>query len=254
MLPAQLGKQLLNILQRVIPSDGQMMCGVDPYTLLFNRVLAQSTSMLSETPWFLQHRYLKGEFIDDLIYPNLMRAGLSVVILYERPETSWGIPSKLLSKVPASDWYRAYHDLFAPSGGLLRAFFSAHGQWIAALELVRFEASRPFQPTDGVFLRLLAPNIGRLLSSAFANERALAEHSETGSEASGLLLLEPIGYMLFRNPHAATWINLLRKGEENRASSLPTAVWSSIAQLRALKTVRHNNRSCLYLLPPVFSV
>lgn len=204
LLPAQLSQRLLSILQGVIPPDGQMLCGVDPSTLLFNRILAQSTSMLAETPWFLQHRYLKAEFNNDLIHPNLMRAGLSAIILHEHPETSWGFPAKVLDAVPASTWYHAYHDLFAPAGGILRAFFSAHGQWIASLELVRFEAKTPFQPTDSAFLRLLAPTIGRLLYSAFANQSALIEHRKADTEASGILLLAPNERVVFHTPNADT--------------------------------------------------
>jgi DNA-binding CsgD family transcriptional regulator len=241
LLPTQLGKRLLGALQGAIPADGQMFCSVDPATLLFNRVLAQSPSLIAHTPWFLQYLYLQAEFLEELTHPNLMRAGLAVVIGRERPETSWGLPTQVLRKVSALDWYRAYHEIpaggttiSAPAGGLLRAFFSAHGQWIAALELVRFEASRPFQPTDGAFLRLLAPTIGQLLSSAFTHERALASHSQTGTDASGILLLAPNGHVTFHTPPTESWITLLRHEEESLASHLPTAIWSALAQLRAV--------------------
>jgi len=240
MLPAPLGKRLLGAIQEAVPADGQVLFSVDPATLLFNRVIAQSPSMEAHTPWFFQHRYLQAEFIDDLMHPNLMRAGLSVVIGHERPETSWGIPANVLNKMSSSAWYRAYHELLAPAGGLLRAFFSTRGQWIAALELIRFEPIKPFQPTDGAFLRVLAPTIGRLLCSAFAHESALASHAGTGTDASGILLLTPNGHMTFCTQAAEMWINWLQHEEGSLVSHLPTAVWSALASLQALTTMENS--------------
>ena len=242
-LPIPLSKRILSAIQEAVPADGQMLCSVDPATLLFNRVLAQSPSLESETPWFFQHRYLQAEFLNELTHPNLMRAGLSVIIGHERPETSWGIPPYVLNKMSSSAWYRAYHEILAPAGGLLRAFFSAHGQWIAALELVRFEPGRPFQPTDGAFLRLLAPTIGWLLASALACERALVSPAETGRDTSGILLLASNGHLTFRTPAAETWINRLQQEEGSLVSHLPTAVWSALASLQALTTTESSVQS-----------
>lgn len=243
LLPIPLSKRILGAIQEAVPADGQMLCSVDPATLLFNRVLAQSPSLEPETPWFFQHRYLQAEFLNELTHPNLMRAGLSVMIGHERPETSWGLPPHILNQMPSSAWYRAYHEILAPAGGLLRAFFSAHGQWIAALELIRFEPGRPFQPTDGAFLRLLAPTIGRLLSSALVCERALASPDEMGRDPSGILLLAPNGHMTFRTQAAETWINRLQHEEGSLVSHLPTVVWSAFASLQALPTTESSIQS-----------
>jgi DNA-binding CsgD family transcriptional regulator len=240
LLSAPLGKRLLGFIQAAVPADGQVLFSVDPVTLLYNRVIAQSPGMKAHTPWFFQHRYLQEGSMDDLVQPNLMRDNLSVVIVHERPETSWGIPARILNKMATSAWYRAYHELSAPNGGLLRAFFSIHGQWIAALELIRFEPIKPFQPTDGAFLRVLAPIIGRLLSSAFAHERALASHAGTGTDASGILLLTPNGQVIFRTQAAEMWINRLQQVEGSLVSHLPTAVWSALARLQALPTTENS--------------
>ncbi len=42
--PEPLGARLLDALEQAIPSDGQRLFGVDPGSLLFNRLLAASAS------------------------------------------------------------------------------------------------------------------------------------------------------------------------------------------------------------------
>jgi DNA-binding CsgD family transcriptional regulator len=210
LLPADLGKRLLSILQGALPADGQLLYSLDPATGLLNRILA-SWGREAAAAWFLQHRCLQAEVIDDLTPPTPMRLDGSLILLQRSPSARSPVPQE---------------------GYGLQAFFSAQGQGIAALQLVRLQASRLFQPTDGAFLRLLVPTIGRLLCSALAQEHLCAEGSALGPDTAGILLLAPDGHMTFHTPAAQSWITLLRHGEESLASPLPLVVWSAVAQLR----------------------
>jgi hypothetical protein len=148
--PERLANLILAALDAAIPSDGQQLFGVDPTTLLSNRLLAVSKGMGHHTRWYL-HEYYLAEPVAALDHPALMRAGHTVLALHDRPETSWGAPRHLVRDIPRVDWRRMYHERQAPAGGVLRAYFSADDRWIAALVLARFDAARPFRPTDVAF-------------------------------------------------------------------------------------------------------
>src|SRR6266851_4410346 len=61
LLPTQLGTLLLQALSRAVPSDIQMLLGVDPASLLFNRLLSlQGVPEESFRVW-LEHVYLVRE-------------------------------------------------------------------------------------------------------------------------------------------------------------------------------------------------
>lgn len=260
LAPEDLSTRLLLALQLAIPADMQMLFGIDPDSLLINRLLAVCPLDSSKAhEWFrksyptvasdidvpapdlsyarlwLQHSYLVNDFAAALTFHDLMRAQLTVVAVHDRIETSWGVPPQLFAGIAPAVHYHNFYDTLTPAGGGVRACFPAHGQWIAALQLGRLDATRPFQPTDVAFLRLLAPVIGQALWAAFERERATTSTNTTGPSTTGVLLLAPNGRVLFWTRAAETWIELLRDTWQPEAPGLiqlPTAVWSVIAQLR----------------------
>jgi hypothetical protein len=216
--PGEFSRRLLAVLDRAIPSDGQTFFGVDPGTLLFNRILAVSAGAVPHTLWYLRNRYL-AEPVAALDHPALMRAGNTVLALHDRPETSWGAPPNLVSTIAARDWYRGYHERQGPAGGVLRAYFAADGHWLAGLVLARFEARRPFQATDIAFIRLVASSIGQALRTALERERATAMPLPTTPGASGVLVLAPDGRERLITPVAEGWLRVLRDSEASAVSS-----------------------------------
>ncbi len=230
--PQPLGEQLLAAIQLAVWSDGAQLCGLDPTTLLFNRLLAVSPGLRPHTPWYLRNLYL-NEPRAEFTHPGLMRAGLTAVVLHDRLETSWGLPKHLTSQLVEPELYRVYHESTGPKGGILRAFFPAGGQWMAALDLARFDPTDPFRPTDVAFLRLVAPLVGRILRLAFERERALSRVNLADSEACGVLVLGPSGYIQSATPPAESWLDALQASDVPLEHHLPTAIWSAIAGLRA---------------------
>ncbi len=230
--PGQLGERLLAAIEFAVPSDAAMLCAVDPTTLLFNRLLAVSLGARPHLHWYLRNLYL-NDAVADVTHPGLMRAHLTAVVLHDRPETSWGLPRHLANWFSASEWYRAYHECTGAAGGILRAFFPAGGQWVATLDLARFEATHPFRPTDVAFLRLVAPLIGDILQMALNREHAMGSVNTADCGACGVLVLAPNGQVRLCTPVAETWLNVLQDADVSQEHHLPTVIWSVIAGLRA---------------------
>jgi DNA-binding CsgD family transcriptional regulator len=236
LLPEPLGTRLLEALRQAIPSDIQVLLGVDPASRLFNRLLAMEERHASGFWHWLEHIYLVGEPTVGTTFPSMMHARLSAVILHDRIETCLGVPPDLFHPLSTREFTRCYHEIGPPTRGILRAFFAVDGQYIAALDMLRMEGYPSFQPTDLAFVRLLAPLIGRVLRSAFDRERAntildLTSSEMTSPEMTGVLILSPTKTVTMATPAALAWMDLLRANERLKGAHLPTAVASAVASL-----------------------
>ena len=229
--PEQLSDQFLAAIGLAVPFDTAQLYALDPITLLFNRLLSVNDNGRLHVQWYLQNLYLK-EPLAALTHPNLMRAGLTAVVINDRPETSLGLPAHITNQLSASEFYQAYHEVTSVAGGILRLFFPVEGQWVAALDLVRLEAHSPFRPTDVAFLQSVAPMIGRLLRAALDRERALDTTAVT-PDTCGLFVLAPNGRLQTCTPAAEQWLTRLPGVGALWENHLPGVIWSVIAALRA---------------------
>ena len=232
LLPTQLASHLLTILDAAIPSDLAGLLGLDPVTLVANRLLAVSPGALGDALDYVQHLYLREPF-PELTQPWQMRARRAVFVQGDRFATSWGLPDELAKDPAAAATFRGWVESYGLYHSILRSCFAADGQWLAWLELVRLDARRPFQRSDIAFMQLMAPAIGRALRTAFVRERACARGGEPGLDAAGVLVLASDGRPRFQNPAAEAWVRLLRDGDTGGDQQLPLAIWAAIARLRA---------------------
>ena len=232
LYPEQLASKLLAALLKAVPADGGGLGGLDPTTLLSNRLLAVVPGARSLVSGFFRNVYLRDP-VGALLPPAMMRSGIPVIVLHRELERSLGLPRSLLRAVSEVEEYRAFYAAFPQPGGSLRAAFAADGQWIAQLELMRRERGRPFGAGDVEFLRLVAPTVGRALRAAFDRERAAAIGvGDVGSDAPGVLMLAANGREQFRTPAAEMWLDLLRRSEAGSDRRLPGAVSAVVAALR----------------------
>jgi hypothetical protein len=185
-LPAQLASELLKALTHAVPNDGQRLFGVDPTTLLINRLLAASSNDDQARLEWLREYYLVARSIPFMQFPLLMRTGLPVSSIHDSQERCWGIPAEMLYQIPSRDFYRSYHGGRTPVGGAIHACLYADGRWIGALQMYRRDALSPFQPSEVSFIHRMAPMMGRALASAFTREHALASRV-AGPDSSGFL-------------------------------------------------------------------
>ena len=246
LTPPIAGSKILAALQPAVPADSGVLFGVDPTSLLFNRVLAHSGDFAQWQHW-LEKIYLVGEPLPELSFPGLMRANLAAVGIHDRPQASLGIPRPALEILTPDDWWRKYHDIATPTGGILRACFAANGRWVAAVELIRQESRRSFQAGEVSFVRGLAPLIGRILHLAYERERAF-QTTATRSDVSGILVLGTNGQVQVCTPAAETWLQHLGDSGSLGMGILPTAVWAAIARLRS--NTRNSLESHLYVWTP----
>jgi len=235
LLPEAASSRILAALRRSIPYDESVLFGVDPSSLLFNRILAFTGTMGVWLDW-LQWVYLAREPFAELTFPGLMQANLTTIAIHDYPQTSLGIPTQTLDRVLAvctpKEWHHIYHDNLTPVSGTLRTSFAAKGRWIAAMELGRRESRQAFRPTEVSFMRSLAPLIGRILQAAYERERAL-KTGAVGADVSGILVLGANQQEQFCNPAAEEWIRRLGDQDTQREGKFPIAVWAAIARLNA---------------------
>jgi len=237
LLPSELGREILNAVQCAIPSDEIALVRIDSETYLINRVLAILGGNPKGTLYWLQHVYLVNEPMEELTFPGIMSRNIRVVGLRDRPEACWGVPADIFSGVTPHQFYNAYHDIGTPPGGGLRVWFEVDGRKIAAMQMVRAEVTRPFRSTDGEYLFMLAPLIGRALGIAFAREEALMG-SNTEMMAVGMLAIDAIGKITLQSRSVDEWFEVLTDpgsvhGDGIGPSGIPVSVWSVVAGLKA---------------------
>lgn len=232
--PERLASALLAAVRSAVPADGGGLGGIDPATLLFNRVLAIAPGFTPNAIHYLHSVYLT-DAAWELTPPGMMHAGSSAHVIDARLESSWGIPMSVAASLSPGAHAETYRAIPGPEGGVLRAAFPAGGQWIAGLELLRFDPAHPFRRGDVAFVRLVAPAIGRALRAAFDRERAEAQvvAPEVARVVSGVLVLTPGGRVQFSTPAAEHWVRVLREVEHGGDRSLPLVILSVVAGARA---------------------
>jgi DNA-binding CsgD family transcriptional regulator len=238
LLTPELGAEIVEALSGAIPNDGYRLMGIDPSTRFINRVLAASENDgWARHSWF-QDAYLASDPLTYVEPPNLMRWRLVSVAVQERQEQCWGFPKEMLAQLSSQEHYNGFYENQCPIGGTLIGTFSAAGQWIATLQLYRREPNAPLRRTDVDFLKLLSPTIGQLLSRALGFERALIGGDTAGPDSSGILIVGHTGEIRFMTPAGESWLRLLREADVSHSRSLPTAIWSALAGMKAAEPSR----------------
>lgn len=232
LLPAEAAQKVMSAAELAVPADGWTVFGVDPGSLLFNRVIAAGLPSHEALRFWLRHIYLTGEPTPESTFPGIMRANLSAVVLRDTIETCWGAVPSLFGGLSSREFGRIYHEIATPAGGILRGCLAVRGRWVAALEMFRADPRRPFQSADGSFMRLIAPAMGRVLNSALEYERAVTA-ADDPPDGPGVLILDAEGRVRFSTPAADACIKLLGESEGIGPGALPVVVWTALARMRA---------------------
>jgi DNA-binding CsgD family transcriptional regulator len=231
LAPARLAGAIATALQTAVPCDGYRWFGIDPRTLLVNRLLAASDDDgWARTEW-LREVYLAAGPLAHIELPNLMRARLRAVAFQDRQDRCWGFPREMLTTLDERAHYRHFHDLRSPVGGTMLATFAADDQPVAALQWYRREPNQPFRAGEIAFVNQLAQAIGNAIAASLARERAMRQGDVP--EASGILMLTPGGEVGFGTPAGERWRDLLGQIDRGTGDRLPTAVRAAVAALRA---------------------
>lgn len=236
LLPSTLGGELLETIASVVPADRLTLFGVDPGTLLINRVFASRSDIGHRATDWLRTTYLVSEPSLELSSFGLIHAGVLACVHRESMETSWGVPRWFYGSMSPERYRREYAALGSPAGGILRACFRANGLWVGTFDSVRFDPSSPFAPSDVAFMRTIVPMVGSAIAAALRREQVQTAVTAVMPLAAGVVLVAPDGPIRFQTPVAEEWMQLLRQcwwepTDDN--AGLPGSLWSAIAPLRA---------------------
>ena len=206
------------------------MFGIDPRTLLVNRVLASSENDIDPRHEWLREVYLQSGALTYLDLPEIMRAGLTSVAFQDQQQLCFGYDQALLDAVHPNQHRELFHELRSPVGGTLFGCFPARGQWVAAMQMYRRDGALPFRAGEVAFLRLVAPAIGEAILASLGREQALASASER-PDGSGILLFDGSGNMTFTTPAGERWIDVLNDAGMSGHARMASAIWAARASL-----------------------
>lgn len=157
----------------------------------------------------------------------------------------------LLSEGAGRDLSRSlrYRELLRPNGfgHELSVAFQDRGMW-GGMDLIRCAGDRDFAPHEMTLLRRVAPAIGAGLK--YAALRREATIGTGGSEAPGVLALDPGGRLSFCTPTARRWLDDL--GGFSRATSrdqLPIAVRMVVTALE--RSLSPRSETDAHLVPRI---
>ncbi len=227
--PDRMGGALIGALERAIGWDGYRLFGVDPRTLLINRLLSASDNDHRARREWLEEVYLDDRTLPYLQLPAIIRARLRGVAFQPTQEQSWGYPSAMLSGIEPEHHRSYYYESESPIGGTLHGAFDANGRQIAVLQAYRRDPNAHFRPKDVALMQTGAPIVGQALGTALDRERALAERNQ--SAPSGIVLIGPERAIEFSTPAGDAWLEQLRASEPGEDRSLPAAIWSAVKGL-----------------------
>ncbi len=241
--PQVLAADILETIDIAIPADGWVLYGVDPPTLLFNRVLGFRAPNFQQDALALVHGYLENSYLvrepPTLSPPGLMRAGVRVTLSNDRLDACWGLPPHLVDDATARRWHEFYReDIGATAGGSVSAYFRAGQLPVAALDGFRIDPAQPFRENEGRFLQQLAPTIGGMLATALNREKAAWPRfaEEPTLAAPGVVILTERNRIQFCSAVAQGWLDAMRDQPGPVAPGIPgvpLAVWAAVARHRA---------------------
>ncbi len=227
--PDRMGSALVGVLERAIGWDGYRLFGVDPRTLLINRLLSASDNDRRARREWLEEVYLDDRTLPYLQLPAIIRAGLRGVAFQPTQAQSWGYPDTMLSAIEPERHWSYYYESESPIGGTLHSAFELNGRQIAVLQAYRRDPKAHFRPKDVALMQAAAPVLGQALGTALERERSLAERNQ--SAPSGIVLIGPDRVIEFSTPAGDAWLEQLRESEPDEEHSLPAAVWSAVKGL-----------------------
>lgn len=231
LAPDALASALMEIVGRVVPSDGYRLFALDPASRLITRLLAASDDDAWARVEWLRDVYLATDPLTYIEHDRLTRLALPVVVVNERQEQCWGFPDKVLGRVSPSEHRARFHEIRSPVGGSILAHFEESGRWVAAVQLYRRDATRPFTRRDGAMMRSIQPEMSRALAAALSREHASTIES-SDLDAAGVLLLAPDYRVTLCTPAGEAWLSRLHDTDRDGHAPLPTAIWAAVAALR----------------------
>jgi DNA-binding CsgD family transcriptional regulator len=223
----QLAARIARTLEAAIGWDGYRLFGLDPSTMLVNRLLAASENDDAARLEWIRDVYLTMP-TPYAELPAIARKRRRGVAYQERQDECWGYAPTDFVAVDATTHYREFHENRSPVGGTLLTIFHDRDRPVAAMQAYRRDAARQFRPTDVNLMQVVNPIVGTALAAANVREAAMAE--PVTASPSGIVLVQASGRVQFATPAGEQWLDRLGRFDHG----LPTALWSAMAARRAV--------------------
>ena len=229
--PEDFGTAVLAILQRAIGCDGARMFGVDPGTLLLNRLFAATGSDGPFRGHWLRHIYLAGAD-DGYFSPHeLMRSGAVSIAYHPDQSQCWDIPEPMRGRFSEHGHTAYFHETRTPVGGSMRLCLRARGAWIGMIDLVRRDRGTPLTAADYSLYQDLGRLIANGLDAALLCEAACRPR-ELPSDGPGVIVISSDQTIAYQTPNADRWLAALYDRDATQSGDLPTPLWSIAAAVR----------------------
>lgn len=233
--PEDFGAAVLAALRLVVPYDDARLFGVDPGSLLLNRLIAASDTDGPFRAYWLRHLYL-SQFSDAYFGPHeLMRLGTRAISYQPQQDACWGMPEQLGDAMTPVEHARFFHESRTPVGGSLRLCLRARGQWIGMLDLVRREASLPISARDHAVCAEMVSLIGRGLDASLMREAADMRPT-TGDDETGVVIVGNDRVIAYATPAGERYLASLPDVEQSRHGELATSL------LTVMRALAHRDR------------
>jgi DNA-binding CsgD family transcriptional regulator len=208
--------EVVKRLRSIIPFDGSCFITADPATLLFTGSVVEGLE--AATPQLIENELLHDDVnkFSWLVRSNTVVGDLALATKGERERS------------------RRYREILAPHGigDELRAALLTDTSCWGFLCLHRARSCPPFTPAEARCLARLTPHLAQGLRTA------LLLGSATGPpipDAPGMLLLAEDLSVAAITPAAQRWLAEISEEDWPRRGTLPHAVYTAVARLRALE-------------------
>src|SRR6516165_2846337 len=235
---AQLRREVLDRLRRIMPVDAAFFATVDPVTLLFTMAVAENP-LGAATPLFLDNEFGR----DDVNKFAALSGSAGRVVSLDRATRG----DRSVSP--------RYREIMAPLGlgDELRAALVAGQHCWGVLCLHREDSSLGFTGQELHLVQRIAPHLGEGLRRAVALPAAAA----SGPRTPGIIVLDSHLAVMSISPQAEHWLAEMADPNSPGATELPLAVYAAAARLSrfeqlpdlsAAPTVRVRTRAGRWLM------
>ena len=229
--PEDFGRAVLGVLHHAIGYDDARMFGVDPGTLLLNRLIAATEPDGPFRGHWLRHIYLAGADDGYFAPHELMGSGAESLTYHSDQTRCWGLPESLRGRFSEHAHTSYFHETRTPVGGSMRLCLRARGAWIGMLDIVRRDSGTPLTATDYTLLKDLGRLIGQGLDAALLREAARRPNG-LRPDGPGVIVISGEHRITYQTPDADRWMATLYDTDVTLQGDLPTPLWSIVAAAR----------------------
>jgi DNA-binding CsgD family transcriptional regulator len=225
-----LARRTLEAIDSAVPFDDGALFGVDPSTLVLNRLLAYRGTAPDALRDWVRDVYLVAREPGAMHFPTLLASGGGAAAYHEDTERWLRVPPPPVPSRALRDGWRLWD---SPPGGVVRYGLAHRRRWVAALQLSRLEPGSGFRPGELEILDRAAPTLARALVAQLASPGTPAAGERP---RAGQLVFDGDRRLVSMSASAEAWLARLADADAPAATpggqpSIPVAVQALVSHL-----------------------